>query len=295
MDCLSPLRFGVDVQEQDQMTLTLSTTAAAALLLAATGAAAQTPDWSGPYVGVYGTATMADDQDDEFLRFDRNLDGNFGDRVTTSTGADAFGPGSCGGSPNGGVVTSGCDGDADGSEGGGRVGWDFQFGPIVVGAVAEYSGFAGAEDSVTSYSSTPASYTFERKLENLAAVRARLGYAFGPALLYGTAGVASGEMSNQFYSSNSQNSFTATVNDDQAEGYQAGGGLEYRLASNLSVTGEYMYTSLGAQDFDVRVERGVAIATNPFVLAPNTTGTDIRRSNGRFGLHAVRIGMNYRF
>ncbi|MDV2687551.1 hypothetical protein RYX56_24695, partial [Alkalihalophilus lindianensis] len=80
------------------------------------------------------------------------------------------------------------------------------------------------------YSTTPASYTFERKLENLAAIRARLGYAMGPALVYGTAGGASGEMSNQFFSSNTVNSFDATINDDQADGYQAGGGIEYRLA-----------------------------------------------------------------
>ena len=253
------------------------------------------PDWSGPYIGVYGSATKANDQDDEFLRFDRNLDGNFGDPVVTLAGANAFSPGSCGGSPKTALAADGCDDDADGSEGGVRAGWDFQFGSFVVGAVAEYSGFAGAEDSVTSYSTTPASYTFERKLENLAALRGRIGYAYGPALLYGTAGAASGEMSNQFYSSNTQNSFTATTDDDQADGYQAGGGVEYMLAPNFSVTGEYLYTSLEAPDFDIRVGRGTAIATNPFVLAPNTTGTDMRRSNGRFGLHAVRIGMNYRF
>ncbi|MES2860446.1 MAG: outer membrane beta-barrel protein [Pseudomonadota bacterium] len=254
-----------------------------------------TPDWSGPYVGVYGAGTMTNDQDDERIRFDRNLDGNFGDTVTTAAGANAFSPGSCGGAPRTALAADGCDGDADGSEGGGRLGWDVQFGSFVVGAVAEYSGFSGAEDSVTSYSTTPASYTFERKLDNLAALRARVGYAYGPALIYGTAGAATAKMSNQFYSSNTQNSFTATANDDKADGYQAGGGVEYMLAPHFSVTGEYMYTSLDASDFDIRVGRGIAIATNPFVLAPNTTGTDMRRSNGRFGLHAVRIGMNYRF
>ena len=277
------------------MKKTLTCAAAGVLILVATGAHAQTQDWSGPYVGVYGSATMTNDQDDERLRFDRNLDGNFGDLVTTGAGADAFSSGSCGGSANSSVPAAGCDEDAEGSEGGGRIGWDFQFGSFVVGAVAEYSGFAGAEDSVTSYSTTPASYTFERKLNNLAALRARLGYVYGPALFYGTVGGATGEMTNQFYSSNTQNSFTDTVNDDQADGYQAGGGVEYMLAPHLSVTGEYLYTSLEAPDFDIRIGRGFAIATNPFVLGPNITGTDTRRSNGRFGLHAVRIGMNYRF
>ena len=71
-------------------------TAATALLLTGVAAPAlaqswmpdgqATPDWSGPYVGVYGSATQANDQDDERLRFDRNLDGNFGDTVVTAAG-----------------------------------------------------------------------------------------------------------------------------------------------------------------------------------------------------------------
>jgi outer membrane immunogenic protein len=274
------------------MTKLLLAASAAALTFAASPALAQ--DWSGGYIGIHGGYGQTNDQDDERLRFDRNLDGNFGDTVTTPAGADAFSPGSCGGSANTGVFADGCDDDFDAAEGGVRAGWDFQFGSFVVGALVEYSGVS-AEDSVTSYSSTPASYTFERKLENLAAVRARLGYAMGPALFYGTAGGASGEMSNQFFSSNGVNSFDATVNDDEADGYQAGGGIEYRLAGNLTLTGEYIYTSLEAPDFIIRVGRGIAPANNPFVLTPNTTGTDIIRSNSRFGLHAVRIGMNYRF
>ncbi len=274
------------------MTRLLLAASTVALTLGTSPALAQ--DWSGPYVGIHGGYGQTNDQNDERLRFDRNLDGNFGDTVTTPAGADAFSPGSCGGSANGSAASAGCDDDFDAAEAGIRAGWDFQFGSFVVGALGEYSGVS-AEDSVTSFSSTPASYTFERKLENLAAIRARVGYAMGPALFYGTAGAARGEISNQFYSSNGVNSFTATVNDDEADGYQAGGGIEYRLAGNLSVTGEYMYTSLEAPDFVIRVGRGVAPANNPFVLTPNTTGTDIIRSNSRFGLHAVRIGMNYRF
>jgi len=160
----------------------IKTISAAATALLLTGVAAPAmaqswgsqPDWSGPYVGVYGGANQANDQDDERLRFDRNLDGNFGDTVSTAAGADAFSPGSCGGSPASNVPSAGCDDDSTGAEGGVRAGWDFQFGSFVLGAVAEYSAFSGAEDSVTSYSTTPASYTFERKLENLAALRARV-------------------------------------------------------------------------------------------------------------------------
>jgi outer membrane immunogenic protein len=45
----------------------------------------------------------------------------------------------------------------------------------------------------------------------------------------------------------------------------------------------------------VRVGQGTAPATNPFILAPNTAGTDMMRSNDDLELHALRIGMNVRF
>lgn len=279
--------------------------AAAALLLAGVAAPAMAqsvlpnwdarPNWTGAYVGIYGGATVTNDDEDERLGFDRNLDGRYGDTVATAAGANAFSPGSCGGMAMGVTPQAGCDGDSDGAEAGVRAGYDFQFGSFVVGAVAEYSGITGAEDSVTSYSTTPANYVFSRKLENLAAARARVGYAYGPALVYATGGVARGDVVNRFYTSNTANSFTARINDDEADGYQAGGGVEYMLAPNFSVTGEYMYTSLEAPDYVVRVGQGTAPATNPFILPPNTAGTDMIRSNGRFGLHAVRLGMNYRF
>ena len=71
--------------------------------------------------------------------------------------------------------------------------------------------------------------------------------------------------------------------------------MEWALGRGLTVTGEYLYTSLDVDSPVIRVGQGTAPATNPFVLAPNTTGTDITRSNGRFGAHHVRIGMGYRF
>ena len=79
-------------------------------------------------------------------------------------------------------------------------------------------------------------------------------------------------------------------------GWQAGAGLEWRLAPNLSVTGEYLYTSLDGDGQVVRAgNSGTTPATNPFILAPNTAGTDIATSFDSYDTHAVRIGMNVRF
>ncbi len=283
-------------------TLALLATASTLTLLAAP-ASAQTlfgqsgPDsWTGPYVGVFGGFTQQNGQGDERLRFDRNLDGNYGDTVTLATpaGADAFSPGYCGGGANSNAAAGGCDKDAPGTQGGVRAGYDYQMGSFVVGVVGDFSA-GNQEDSVTGFSTTPAAYVFTRTLNNLAAVRARVGYAYGPALIYATGGAATAEVENRFFTTNGANTFTARVDDDRADGYQLGGGVEYALTSNLSITGEYLYSSLDAGDHVIRVTQGSAPATNPFVLAPNTTGTDIIRSNSKFGLHAFNIGMSYRF
>jgi outer membrane immunogenic protein len=284
---------------------TLFAAASTAALLAAFAApaSAQTlfgqsgPDsWTGPYVGVFGGFTQQNGQDDERLRFDRNLDGNYGDTVTLATpaGADAFSPGYCDAAANSTTAAAGCDSDGPGTQGGVRAGYDYQIGSFVVGVVGDYS-VGNQEDSVTGFSTTPAAYTFTRTLNNLAAVRARVGYAYGPALIYATGGVARGEVENTFFTTNGANTFTARIDEDEADGYQLGGGVEYALAPHLSVTAEYLYTSLDAGDHVIRVGQGTAPATNPFVLAPNTTGTDIIRSNSKFGLHAFNIGMSYRF
>lgn len=274
-------------------------------LLAATGLALATGapafaqasgDWTGFSVGIVGGALQTKDSEDERLFFDRNLDGTFSESVTTVAGADAFSPGFCDGAANGVAAAQGCDDDADGAEAALRAGYDWQWGSFVVGAVAEISA-GSAEDSVTGFSTTPASYTFERNLQGVAAARLRLGYAWDQALFYGTGGYAKGRIDSQFVTSNATNDFTTTSEREQdADGWQAGGGIEYRLAPNLSVIGEYLYTALEADDpFVVRVSRGSAPATNPFILPPNVTGTDMIRSNENFRTHAVRIGMAYRF
>jgi outer membrane immunogenic protein len=268
----------------------------AGALFAGAASAQSYEDWTGFSVGVVGGSLMTKDSEGERLVFDRSLDGSYGDLVVTSTGADAFSPGFCGGTARGTTPASGCDDDKDGFEGGVRAGYDMQWGPFVVGVLGEITG-GTAEDSVTGFSTTPANYVFKRNLQGLAAARLRAGYAFGPALFYGTGGYAAGDIDNRFFTSNGTNSFTAsTTEDDEADGWQAGGGVEYRLAPNLSVTGEYIYTHLDVDDsFSVLAGRGAAPATNPFILPPNTFGTNIARSNDAFRVHSVRIGMAYRF
>ena len=276
----------------------LKTVSAASLAILMAGVAApalaqSAPDWSGPYIGVFGGFIQPDEEANETLLFDRDLDGEYDDTVTTSGGADAFGPGFCADQASSGNTR--CDDDASGVEGGVKLGYDMQFGRWVVGAVGEVAG-VDAEDSVTGFSTTPAYYSFTRNLNHMAALRGRVGYAAGPALIYATGGVAYGKVENSFITSNTANSFTVTADEDDADGYQFGGGVEWRLAPGLTFTGEYIYSDLETGEYNIRVaSNGTTPATNPFILAPNTTGTDMTRSTDSFKTHSFRIGMNVRF
>ncbi len=277
----------------------IAATASLALLMAgvAAPALAQTaPDWTGPYIGIYGGAVENNEQAGEALVFDRDFDGEFDDQVVLfGTGANAFSPGSCDGQALNQTAAGGCDVDDTGVEGSIRAGYDMQFGGFVVGVVGEWSA-VNLSDNVTSFSTTPANYVFKRELNDMAALRLRAGFAAGSGLYYVTGGAAYAGIDNSFRTTNTANSFTVQEDEDDADGYQLGGGVEWRLAPGLSVTGEYLYTSLQPGDYIIRVgNTGATPATNPFILAPNTAGTDMTRSNDEMELHHLRIGMNMRF
>lgn len=278
----------------------MKTISAASLTLLLAGVASpalaqSVPDWSGPYIGVYGGVLENNEDAGEGLIFDRDFDGQFDDTVILNGAtSSAFSPGSCSGSALGQAAGNGCDIDPTGVEASVRLGYDMQFGAFVIGAVGELSG-ADVEDSVTSFSTTPAAYVFTRELETMAALRLRAGFATGPALIYVTGGGAMAKIENSFRTTNGANSFTETVNEDEADGYQLGTGIEWRLAPNFTLTGEYLFTNLQPGDYVVRAGPGTAGPTNPFILPPNTAGTDIARGNDGMELHAIKVGMNVRF
>lgn len=273
---------------------TLSAALALALATVLPAAAQSSDSWTGGYIGGHvGAVADPDDDNDRFL-FDTNLDGNFDDTVRTALGADAFSPGSCDGVANGPTPDSGCRENTGGADWGVRAGYDWQAGSWVYGVVAEYS-MNDARDALTSYSTTPAFYTTIRKIDGMAALRGRLGYAFGTAsenLVYATGGGARAKVENSFFTSNGVNTFTDNGNHD-ASGYQLGVGYERRFGDSLSLGIEYMQTRLDDEDYRVRAA-GPAPATNPFVLA-NPQGTDFRRSDSDFDLDSVRLTASYRF
>jgi outer membrane immunogenic protein len=219
---------------------------------------------------------------------------------STAAGANAFAPsaaqpgaGFCNGRATSSGKLTGCTNDKDNISYSGRIGFDKQFGHIVIGAVGEF-GKSEVRDSVSAFSTTPANYVMTRTVDYNANLRARAGYAFNTTLFYLSGGGAYAKIDSSFTSSNTANTFTGRGKND-AWGYVAGGGIEQKLSRHVSVGLEYLYNQYKDDDYRVRATQGSAPATNPFVLAPNTAGTDFRRSDTRFAWHSVRATAQFRF
>ena len=267
--------------------------AAAPFAVISAPAYAQSSDeeWEGAYIGgSIGVPAQNNDRGETVL-FDTNRDGNFDNRVLTTTGVNAFNTGFCGGAANSRVAADGCRGDKDGFEYNIRAGYDVQQGNIVYGFVLE-GGKNEARDSVTAFSTTPANYTFTRELDYSVQARARVGYAARGALFYATGGAAYGEIDNSFSTSNGLNSF-ANNGKTNSWGYSYGGGTEVKVFKNFTLGLEYLYTNFVDDDFRVNVGPGTALATNPFLL--NGGGTDFRRGDSDFDMHNIRLTAAVRF
>lgn len=275
----------------------ISAASAIAFAMLATPAFAQTvkeeSDFDGVYVGGhFGYSAQSNDRG-EGVVFDTNVDGTFGDTVLTTSGADAFTPGFCKGSAQANNAGGGCRQDQNDVEYGIRIGADKRFGNFVVGALVEGSR-SEAKDFVTAFSSTPANYTFTRELDYAVSARGRVGYTPGGGILfYGTGGASYGRIDNSFSTSNGANAFTPRNGKDWSWGWQAGGGVEAKIARNMSIGLEYLYNTYTNDDYVVNVGPGTAAATNPFLLVSNQT--DMRRSDPNFDFHSIRVTTAFRF
>jgi len=136
--------------------------------------------------------------------------------------------------------------------GGVQAGYNFQSGPFVFGVEGDIQA-AGADDTFAPW-----------KFSNpwFGTLRGRAGYAFSNVLVYGTAGLAFGELRAQ--------TFGLTETHTTA-GWTAGVGAEVGLAPNWSAKLEYLYIDLSSSQFAI-------------------TGV----SNG-YSASVVRAGVNYHF
>jgi outer membrane immunogenic protein len=156
--------------------------------------------------------------------------------------------------------------------GGGQVGFDYQFAPNwVVGIEGQYS-WLGANDS-NGLAFAPAGLA---TLDNrgIGSVTGRLGYAWGPVLLYGKGGYA--VVDRELNVSQFGTPVAFSTSGRGKDGYTVGAGLEYMFAPNWSAKAEYQYYDFGKTTID----------TGPAAIVGSSFKNDE---------HTVKAGVNYRF
>jgi outer membrane immunogenic protein len=180
-----------------------------------------------------------------------------------------------GGIPTGTAGALKTDTDLDGGLIGGTIGCNYDFGGFVLGIEADdsWSGKKGNSRLVAPAFNT----NFQENVSErwLATVRGRVGYAFGPALIYATGGGAwAGVRIHEF---NTLNTAVTATEDHTLSGWTFGGGAEWGFAPGWSAKVEYLHVDL----------RG----NNTFFA--NTTCCTSQNVELRNDI--VRAGINFRF
>jgi outer membrane immunogenic protein len=170
--------------------------------------------------------------------------------------------------------------------GGAQAGYNLQSGLLVYGIEADIQGVSARDNFgfVSIPPSTPRTLTGSNKLNWLATARARLGVTVTPtALLYVTGGLAAGEHELTLSTACPACALPApssSASRKTSAGWTAGAGLEWALARNWSLKGEYLYYDLG--------ENGATV-TYDYVMWTSSLTTHVDNSG-----HIVRLGINYR-
>src|SRR6202012_2889766 len=132
--------------------------------------------------------------------------------------------------------------------GGGQGGFDYQFsGNWVIGAEAQYSWLTGDSGNGVVF---PGGTVVSGNTDQIGSVTGRLGYAFGPTLLYAKGGYAWAGNDNLLNVTNGAGTPVAfTVDGNHRDGYTVGAGIEYMFTPNWSIKGECQYYNFGDPTF----------------------------------------------
>ena len=141
----------------------------------------------------------------------------------------------------------------------------------MIGVEAQYSWMSNNNSGVL----FPGGTLVTTNSNQLGSVTGRLGYSFGPALLYAKGGYAFKD-GDHIAATNGGVPVAFTTDGGHRDGYTVGAGLEYMFAPNWSAKLEYQYYNFGSGTF----------LTGPADIA-GTHFTDDEQT--------VKAGLNYRF
>jgi outer membrane immunogenic protein len=181
--------------------------------------------------------------------------------------------------------------------GGGQIGVNSQWQNFMFGLEVDIE-YIGLNQSRTATFGTAETFTFNDSFKNnwVSTQRLRFGWASQVALIYVTGGLALSQqnfsgtyVSTNFNGGGLAPGFLGTVTGTGSvshltAGWSAGGGVEFKLAPNWSLRGEYLYIDLGKSRFDT-VLGGVGVGSGFTALHENHMWTQIARAaiNYQFG------------
>lgn len=200
---------------------------------------------------------------------------------------------------------------------GGQVGYNYQIGPIVLGAEADIGMLRGKvkHTGTTSYlnnGTTGATLSDALTSDWLLTFRGRVGYAYqNLGMVYLTGGLALANLQRRGYlgefgfNSPANNpvpcggtpysNYCSTNAFGQRTGWTAGAGVEVPVWGGFSMKVEYLYADFGTKNGSAPLRDGAG-TSQVFAGGGATvrTGQTVAQSFS-FAMHMVRVGVNYNF
>jgi outer membrane immunogenic protein len=179
--------------------------------------------------------------------------------------------------------------NANGPIFGGQLGYNYQVGTWVFGVEGDVDG-ANIRNSGGAAATVPGigvigSGFLNVKQEWLASIRGRLGYTWGPGMIYVTGGGAwTGVQANGGATLVSGETATFS-NTTTLGGWVAGAGYEWMIAPNWTLRGEYLYYGF----------TGNNNSNNANALVFPIAGVTVTGTTGKLNTQVVRVGLDYKF
>jgi outer membrane immunogenic protein len=254
--------------------------------------ASDTVDWTGPYVGLNVGGTGSNSQVTPGSATTNQLTG-----VSAGAGAVTVPPAKFG--------TSQMDFSKTSVTGGGQVGYNKQFGHLVVGLEGDMDAVGGRSGQFANYSLPATALTSANDVaighftspEWTSTVRGRVGYAMGKLLVYGTGGLAIADVqeSAAYGFTPTTTAAVATANpgttfgpfrnfssqNNVLTGWTVGAGAEWALNKQVSVGAEYRHSDYGASTYNFG--SGAPDSTSEAARIGFTDDQVMAKVNFRFG------------
>jgi len=163
----------------------------------------------------------------------------------------------------------GFSGSGSGFVGGAQVGYNYMFGPVMLGGEFDFQG--STVTSNISGGAGPTGISGQSSMPWFSTLRARVGYPVGSIMPYVTGGAVYGQQNLSGYDTAAGGAFSVSNNFWT---YAVGGGIEGRVAERWTAKLEYLYMG----------------TPSTALSSPATTSINETQSN-----NLVRVGLNYHF